>query len=118
MYVTNKNTPPPFGHVEYFERSSDPFNPSTIMAALGCGKGTVDKTETGWMANDWIENPIGFIPDGTVYENSIPNFELEGGYFKDGRIFAYCLDRDNSWLKKRHTEYRQQRGINIDDNGN
>ena len=109
LYKTNEDTPPPFSGVAYFERSCDPFHPKKIQEALGAKVDSSDVKESGWMAIDWYENPIGFIPDGTGTKFPKPEFELAQGYFNDGRMFAYPKNEHLSELKARHEKERIKR---------
>ena len=102
LWKTNKETPPPFNSVAYFERSCDPFNPKKLQAALDKNVDASDVPESGWMGIDWGENPICFIPDGTGFTLPQPEFELAKGYFKDGRTFAYPVTEYAEDLKQRH----------------
>ena len=64
----------------------------------------------GWMAVDYAENAVGFIPDGTEFNCDLPDYDIEVGYFKDKRNFAYPIDdahRDcSNDLKNRHKNSR------------
>ena len=111
-YRTDEKTPPPFFMCEYFERSCDPFDERIIAEALG-GKKVKEKPETGWMAIDWIENPVGFTPDGTVCDCEKPEFDIEPGFFDDGRVFAYPKSEYSNELKERHrNEIEKRKGGN------
>ena len=112
MYITSKDIPPPFVMCEYFERSCDPFSIGIISEALG-GKKVKEKPETGWMAIDWLENAVGFIPDGTEYDCEKPEFCIERGFFDDGRMFAYRKSKYLDELKERHKkEFEKRNGGN------
>lgn len=103
MYKTDENTPPPFeGRAAYFERSPNPFSRKMIVAALDNEK-LPKQPETGWMAIDWCENPIGFIADGSEFKaDEKPEFELCQGFFADGRMFAYSKEAYSLELKRNH----------------
>lgn len=107
MYRVSKNIPPPFSVCDYYERSCDPFAPGMIDEALG-GPEVKHKPETGWMAIDFCENPVGFIPDGTEIDEKIPEYELATGFYPDGRKFAYPKEAYVEQLKIRHAEYAKQ----------
>jgi hypothetical protein len=110
-YRTDEKTPPPFFMCEYFERSCDPFDERIIAEALG-GKKVKEKPETGWMAIDWVENAVGFTPDGTLFDCDKPDFTLEKGYFADGRMFAYQKNKYSIELKDRHKQEAEKRNLN------
>ena len=76
---------PPYG--VYWERSLDPMHPdafaklhkqlgkSSIMVFLNGFLNPAPKHEPrkqGWMLIDYSENPVGFVPDGTIYEHDDP----------------------------------------------
>lgn len=73
--LTSETQPPELpGFGSYWERSTDPFDPITILAALAQATNKpVDELESlrdkppvlGWMLIDWCENPIGFVADGS-----------------------------------------------------
>ena len=110
LWNIDKDTPPPFNNVAYFERSCDPFNPKKLQAALDKNVDASDVPESGWMGIDWGENPICFIPDGTGFTLPKPEFELVKGYFKDGRMFAYPVAEYTKELKERHaTEFAKRK---------
>lgn len=84
-YLVNEQTPPQFsGSVAYWSRSADPFHVdafkgidlqgSTIVTIGGAITGGTRKL--GWMAIDWCENPIGFVPDGHQQDGDPPAFEM------------------------------------------
>ena len=90
-YLVSKDCPPHFGpSVNYWERSLDPFHADAFKGVaeqigkgcevvLACIGGQIDispKRREGWMAIDWIENPIGFVPDGTEQDGEPPAFEI------------------------------------------
>ena len=107
-YRTDEKTPPPFFMCEYFERSCNPFDEKIILEALG-GKKVKVKPETGWMAIDWVENAVGFTPDGTFFDCDKPDFTIEKGYFSDGRMFAYQKNKYSTELKERHKKEMEKR---------
>lgn len=109
LWKTSAETPPPFEGVAYFERSCDPFDPKKIAEAFGKNPEPVNLPESGWMAIDWFENPIGFIPDGTGFKFPKPEFELVKGYFDDGRMFAYPIADCVGELKERHKQEADKR---------
>lgn len=91
-YVTSETLPPKWNSsVTYWERSPDPahrdaFKDTEMHKNL---TDQVSDRRLGWMAVDWCENAIGFVPDGTAFEEDPDTFELKLGYFKDDRMFAY-----------------------------
>lgn len=73
-YVTNIACPPcEFLGEFYWERSLDPWHPDAFNNVLQVSWWTkfvrrfqnIPKRKEGWMAIDYAENAIGFIPDGT-----------------------------------------------------
>ena len=109
LYKTDENTPPPFEGVSYYERCCNPFDQSKILSALQ-GKPAPKLPDSGWMAIDFYENPIGFVPDGSCYEpNRKPEFEVIQGYFDDGRMFSYPKSEYAEELKQRHQKEREKR---------
>lgn len=76
-YVVSSDQPPPYlGGVMYWERGGDPFNPGLLAAALAAeglnaGKVNSPPVAQGWMAIEWGENPVGFLPDGHVFEADV-----------------------------------------------
>lgn len=76
-YKVNAENPPPYcPGVQYWERSGDPFNPGLLAAALEAEgirspiKDTAPQKQ-GWMAIEWTENPVGFIPDDHEVEAEV-----------------------------------------------
>ena len=71
-YLVSAENPPSYGlgHEVYWERSVDPFSRAAIQAAfqaegLNMGTKVFDEPQrSGWMAIEWAENPVGFVPDG------------------------------------------------------
>lgn len=63
--------PPPVGlmggSVHRWERSLDPFRPAAMPAEFR-HRVPKPKVETGWMAEDYWGNPIGFATDGSTLE--------------------------------------------------
>jgi hypothetical protein len=89
--------PPNHWAGEYWERSKDPFHPEAfagipaenVMVFVGGSMSTGQRKE-GWLAIDYAENPIGFVPDGTVCDGSpIEHIRKMGPY---GHICVYPLD--------------------------
>lgn len=78
--VVSKDHPPGIEVAEhgvmYWERSADPWHPDAMNAALIAEGITPLKSngkprEQGWMAIEWTENPVGFVPDGHKYEAEV-----------------------------------------------
>lgn len=88
MIIVSEHMPPPLAsYGVYWERSLDPMHPdafaslnaslpkNAIMVFLNGFFGTSEKIEPrkqGWMMIDYSENAVGFIADGTVYEDIDP----------------------------------------------
>lgn len=79
--IVSDALPPPMSYgVCYWERSPDPFHadafkglnlpPITEVIVLGgeLRPVTTKSRGWGWLAIDWCENPVGFVPDGTVID--------------------------------------------------
>lgn len=77
-YTVGPTQPPAFdGSVDYWERSPDPAHPNAFKGTELEGSFTTKVPQRqGWMAIDWIENPIGFVADGTRIPGIAPKFEL------------------------------------------
>lgn len=76
-YVVSAKCPPPYcPGIAYWERSVDPSNPGLLFAAMKAEGLKVPKDAgpppaQGWLGIEWTENPIGFIPDGHVFEADV-----------------------------------------------
>lgn len=86
--MINETTPPDFtGVVFYWERSSDPWHSDAFPDEFKQAAPHQEKErQTGWMAIDGVENPIGFIPDGSDVPEAT-DFELKEGMY--GHMCAY-----------------------------
>lgn len=78
-YLISSDQPPPYMNgVHYWERSRDPFGPDALYEAfesvgLSRGMKVVQKPQqTGWLAIEWGENPVGFFADGSIIESDEP----------------------------------------------
>lgn len=62
--------PPTFPfYVDDWERSLDPWHKDAFPDGLKWGAPNQgEERASGWMALDWVGNPLGFVPDGTEYE--------------------------------------------------
>lgn len=116
--IVSKDCPPPFLEgVAYWERSQDPAHPDAmksiqsnarslvLLLIRGELKSSTGPRKSGWMAIDWIENPIGFIPDGQVMEESPDDFITDVGPF--GHICAYPICPEIESYKVAHRKSRE-----------
>lgn len=80
-YIVDIDNPPPlYGGGVYWERGEDPwhgdafkkgfFNKAKSILLLGSPGISKGKRKAGWMLIDFAENPIGFIPDGSMVEQA------------------------------------------------
>jgi hypothetical protein len=111
-YIVSAVKPPiASGGVAYWERSTDPFHFSAIEAALQPAKHTValliggtidqlDQAREGWLAIDWIENPVGFVPDGYEQQGEEHVFIIQPGPYK--HLCAYQIDWYGEELIQQH----------------
>ena len=111
-YIVSATKPPiAQGGVAYWERSTDPFHISAINAALQPAKhkaalligGTIDQSEKagdGWLAIDWIENPVGFVHDGFEQQGEEREFIIQPGPYK--HLCAYQLGWYHEELIQQH----------------
>lgn len=84
--IVSSTLPPEFGYgVKYWERSSDPWHPEAFVGVIKFTSSPTPR-RSGWMAIDWIENPIGFVPNGTK-TTVASNFKIKPGPY--GRDCAY-----------------------------
>lgn len=75
-YTIGPTQPPSFQNVDYWERSGDPFHADAFKSTELEGFGAKGVRRMGWMAIDWCENPVGFVPDGAVFQGEAPRFTL------------------------------------------
>lgn len=89
--IVTEKQPPDFEMVNYWERSLHPFHadamPDEFKLAVPQGK-----RASGWMAIDWIENPIGFVTDGDECNIEV-DFEIVESY---GPFSKLCAINKNS----------------------
>lgn len=78
-YIIGATQPPGFNGVDYWERSGDPFHREAFQGTELAGHGSGGVRRQGWMAIDWTENCLGFVPDGTRANGKPPKFELIEG---------------------------------------
>lgn len=97
-YVVSESQPPQLASgVAYWERSSDPWHPeafaglnleqATVVAIGGEIKDAGSPRSSGWMAIDWIENPVGFVADGSEQEGDTGQYVFKTG--PAGHMCAY-----------------------------
>lgn len=89
-------TPPPLPPSGfYLERTVDPFHfdalpadlsPDTAIFTMG-GEFKGGPRQEGWMVIDWVENPIGFVPDGEEIPGDPVIYVMRPGPY--GRMCAY-----------------------------
>ncbi|AGS82106.1 hypothetical protein O152_gp254 [Pseudomonas phage PaBG] len=75
-YTVGPTQPPSFQNVDYWERSGDPFHADAFKGTELAGFGSKGARRMGWMAIDWCENPVGFVPDGSLFQGEAPKFTL------------------------------------------
>lgn len=75
-FTVGPSQPPSFQGVDYWERGGDPFHADAFKGTELAGFGSKGERRKGWMAIDWCENPIGFVPDGTQCAGTAPKFTL------------------------------------------
>lgn len=109
-FIVSEKQPPCISYgIAYWERSSDPWHPEAFANADLSGK-TLVKLDSlameilggdfidqnagprkqGWMAIDSIENPIGFVSDGTEINEPPQTFEYKTG--PCGHLCAYPIE--------------------------
>lgn len=102
--IVSDTLPPPMSYgVCYWERSPDPFHadafkgvdlpPNTEVLVIGGEPRpvTTKSRGNGWLAIDWCENPVGFVPDGTaIDQESTQEFTIAPG--PHGNLVAYPKD--------------------------
>lgn len=67
--TVSENSPPQWRlGVSYWERSEDPFHAEAFPLEYRKAISTNEPRRAGWMAIDYVENPIGFVADGTECE--------------------------------------------------
>lgn len=114
--VSETVIPPVVSGMEYWERTSDPWHedafkgtgvdphdPSAIV--LGGPNPVPPKGQArrmGWMAIDWCENPVGFVPDGHEFEEEPGKFILGMGPCK--HTCAYPDTPYGRELKEKHAK--------------
>lgn len=114
--VDEKNPPPLGGSVAYWDRTQDPFHAdafagveipfSSVLVTIGGGGIKVGKRRDGWMAYDWIHNPIGWSADGEVFESQTGAFFIEpGGY---GTPCAYLDNEHGRAVAAENRKYAQE----------
>lgn len=59
-------------HGAYLERCLDPWHQDAFSDELKFA-GTQGERRMGWMVFDWIENPVGWIPDGSPLQSHSPS---------------------------------------------
>lgn len=88
-FTTSAEQPPPFeSGMWYWERSLDPWHSSAFPTEIAITPSPYPR-KGGWMAIDWIENPVGFVPDGTVIERQDEHVIKMGPY---GHLCAYPVE--------------------------
>lgn len=122
-YLVSATNLPQDGYygVSYWERTGDPFHPdafkglgldeNTVLVTVGGTMDTTSSRKSGWMAIDWIENPVGFVKDGTEMKGTPPEVVIQPGPYK--HLCAYYLkDVQNPAFAdeylKRHAEMLAQ----------
>lgn len=93
--LTSETQPPELKCGAYWERSPDPFHASSFPDNIDVDKAVViggdvshGEIKQGWMLIDWIENPIGFVSDGSN-AGAPQEFEIKEGKYK--RLCAYPI---------------------------
>lgn len=105
-WLTSAQTPPPvkgmMGCV-YWERTPDPFHPAAFKGTeLDPLHSPSIERRLGWMAIDWCENPVGWVPDGTAFTTEAPVYTFTQGPFS--HLCAYPPGEEE--LIKRHAQDR------------
>ena len=58
-----------FYQPDHFERALDPWHPDAFPGEFKLISGlSTGVRKSGWMAVDWVGNPLGFYPDGMEIE--------------------------------------------------
>jgi hypothetical protein len=60
----------------------------------------LDQAREGWLAIDWIENPVGFVPDGYEQQGEEHVFIIQPGPYK--HLCAYQIDWYGEELIQQH----------------
>lgn len=87
--IVDEATPPNVHWGAYWERSADPHNPGLAQAVIDVhtSANRMSPEDTGWALIDWIENVIGFIPDGSEMDGDPIEYVYGQGMY--GRKCAY-----------------------------
>lgn len=101
--ITDKNTPPEVpSYGSYWERSKDPFHVDALpkdinlenIVFVGAKLTKENPRKEGWMLIDWCENPIGFIPDGTLIKEHGQKFDYKINQY--GKMSAYPRKKETT----------------------
>ena len=111
--------PGTFKDVFYFERSLDPYHPdaypakqtdsifSRYLTFKSKSSKASEPRREGWMAIDYVENAVGFFPDGTIVETK-GLFYLEHSSAGKNRLAAVPVD-NYEFFQYRRQEKRQEK---------
>lgn len=107
-YTVDKDTPPPFDGVEYWERTLDPYHPDAyknVMSVMdrcyqfGIWDTLFNKRKGGWLGIN-RENPEAYVPDGITIDSDKPEFFI-GRYLGKVRAFR----NEEQMVKDIHKRY-------------
>lgn len=106
---TSISVPPPSENTFYWERGSDPFHPLAFKGIEGISFPSKDASKPraeGWMAIDYAENEIGFVPDGTEFDTEPDRYMLgNSSYDRLCAVPEKCYDE----FATRHKMYRENK---------